>query len=161
MLRDLGLLALRLTTGGIFAAHGYAKLFGGPGKQVPPGAAKYLGAGFVQAVEHGGPSAFATTLEQLGVPEPIAASWFVACVEFFGGVLLAIGWLTRPAALLLAGDMLVAVTKVHWRNGLIGQGGFEFSLSLLGSCLGLLGTGPGAISVDGAEQPEQFELSDE
>jgi putative oxidoreductase len=150
MLQDLGLLAMRLIVGGIFAAHGYPKLFGGPEKEVHPAVRQYLGQGFAQSVQHGSPQQFAATVERVGAPQPMAMAWFVALLEFAGGIMLALGWLTRPVALLLAGEMAFAVAKVHWRNGLVGQGGFEFPLALLGSCLALLGTGPGAISLDGA-----------
>ena len=151
MLADLGLLCLRLILGGIFAAHGYPKLFGGPGKEVPPTAAAYLGQGFVQAVQNGSPEQFAPIVEQVGAPQPGATAWLVAGLEFFGGIALALGFLTRLTALLLAGEMVVAIWKIHWRNGLIGQGGFEFPLSLLSGCLALLGTGPGGFSADGTD----------
>ncbi|HVC33258.1 MAG TPA: DoxX family protein [Chloroflexota bacterium] len=151
MVRDLCLLGMRLIVGGIFAAHGYPKLFGGQGKEVSTEAARYLGQGFVEAVQRGSPAGFAPAVQRLGLPGPIVVAWFVAGLEFFGGVMLAIGWLTRPTAFLLAGEMATATLRVHWRNGLIAQGGFEFPLSLLGACLGLIGTGPGAMSVDGAE----------
>jgi putative oxidoreductase len=153
MMSDLSLLALRLIVGAIFAAHGYPKLFGGPGKHVSPAITRYLGQGFVQAIERGSPVGFATAVERLGLPEPLVWAWFVACLEFFGGIMLALGWLTRLVALLLAGEMSVAIARVHWRNGLIAQGGFEFALSMLGACLALAGTGPGRISVDGAADP--------
>ncbi|MGH2457436.1 MAG: DoxX family protein [Chloroflexota bacterium] len=153
MWSDLGLLALRLIVGGMFVAHGYPKLFGGQGKEVSPVVARYLGAGFVQAVGRGSPSAFAPAIERLGLPKPLAFAWLVSCLEFFGGIMIAIGWLTRVASLLLAINMAVAVFKVHWRNGLMGPGGFEFPLSLLGSCLSLVGRGPGRFSVDGAGDP--------
>ena len=61
---------------------------------------------------------------------------------------LAIGFLTRPAALLLAGNMTVAIWKVHWKNGLVGGSGVEFPLSLLAGCLALLADGPGRASLD-------------
>jgi putative oxidoreductase len=153
MLSDLGLLVLRFIVGGIFVAHGYPKLFGGPGKQVSPSVARYLGQGFVQAMERGGPAGFAPGIERFGLPEPLAWAWFVASLEFFGGIMLAIGWLTRVVAILLAGEMVVAISRVHWRNGLMGPGSFEFPLSLLGACLALVGTGPGRISVDGVSDP--------
>lgn len=150
MLSDVGLLILRTIVGAIFIAHGYPKLFGGPGKQIRPEAARFLGQGFVQAAERGGPEAFTSTLERLAVPEPRLMAWLVAGIEFFGGIMLALGWLTRLVALLLAGEMLVAVVRVHWRNGLIGPGGFELPLALFGACLSLVGTGPGRISIDEA-----------
>ncbi|MBX6771682.1 MAG: DoxX family protein [Chloroflexi bacterium] len=153
MLRDLGLLALRLVVGGIFMAHGYPKLFGGAGKQVSPTVARYLGQGFVQAIERGGPENFKTTIERLQVPEPLAVAWFVGGLEFFGGALVALGWLTRPIAVLLAGEMAVVIARVHWPNGLMGAGGFELPLSLLGSCLALAGNGPGRLSIDGDPAP--------
>lgn len=153
MLSDLGLFVLRLIIGGIFTAHGYGKLFGGEGKAVSADAAKYLGQGFVQSVEHGGPNGFKAAIQRLGLPQPLVFAWLVGGLEFFGGIMLVIGWLTRVVAFLLAGEMAVAVFRIHWRNGLIGQGGFEFPLSLLGSCLALAGLGPGSISVDGAEDP--------
>lgn len=153
MWSDLGLLALRLIVGGIFVAHGYPKLFGGQGKEVSPVVARYLGTGFVQAVGRGSPAAFVPAVERLGVPKPLVFAWFVSCLEFFGGIMIAIGWLTRVTATLLAINMAVAIFKVHWQNGLVAQGGFEFPLSLLGSCLSLIGRGPGRISVDGASDP--------
>lgn len=149
MFRDLGLLAMRLIVGGIFAAHGYPKLFGGPNKQVPQSVADVLGQGFVNAVHNGSPQSFATTVEHVGAPQPEMMAWFVAGLEFFGGIMVALGIWTRPTALLLAAEMVEAIRRVHLRNGLIGQGGYEFALSLLGSCLALVGTGPGAISIEG------------
>ncbi len=151
MVRDLGLLALRVIVGGLFVAHGYPKLFGGQGRRVSPALVRFLGSGFVQAVERGSPSGFAPAVERLGLPEPMVFAWLVSCLEFVGGIMLAIGWLTRVTAFLLAIEMTVAIVKVHWRHGLIGQGGFEFPLSMLGSCLALIGAGPGRLSVDGSD----------
>ncbi len=146
---SLGLLVLRLIVGGIFAAHGFPKLFGGPGKRVPPTAQRYLGPGFVQAMERGSPQAFAQVLEHLRIPNPGAMAVFVGWVEFLGGILLAIGMLTRFAAALLVGNMAVAIQKVHAKQGLVGQGGSEFPLALLAASLAILLAGPGKISIDG------------
>jgi putative oxidoreductase len=44
----------------------------------------------------------------LGIPFPGLNATFIACSETFGGVLLIVGLLSRPIALLLACDMLVA-----------------------------------------------------
>jgi putative oxidoreductase len=44
----------------------------------------------------------------LGIPAPAANAWFVALLEFVGGILLAVGLGSRLLALLCVGDMLVA-----------------------------------------------------
>ncbi len=146
---SIGLFLLRLIVGSIFAIHGYPKLFGGPGKQVHPTAQRYLGPGFAQAVEQGGPENFSKMLESMEVPRAKPMAVFVGWVEFLGGIMLALGLLTRLVSVLLAGDMLVAIQKVHGQKGLVGQGGYEFPLALLAACLALFLAGPGKVSVDG------------
>ncbi len=146
---SLGLFVLRLIVGGIFAAHGYPKLFGGPGKTVHPTAQRYLGPGFTQAMEHGSPQEFSKMLAGMQVPAPVPTATFVGWVEFLGGILLAMGMLSRLAAMLLAGDMAVAIQKVHAKNGLVGQGGYEFALALLAASVAILVAGPGKLSIDG------------
>ena len=144
---SLGLLLLRLIVGGLFVVHGYPKLLGGPERPVSPEAARYLGAGFVQAMQTG-QAGFAEMLRGMGVPMPGVMAPVVGAVEFLGGLLLMLGWFTRLAAILLSADMVVAIRKVHWQNGLVAPAGSEFPLSLLGACLALFFTGPGKISVD-------------
>jgi putative oxidoreductase len=158
MFRDLGLLAMRVIVGLIFAAHGYPKLFGGPNKEVPQPVAEVLGQGFVEAVHHGSPENFVATVERVGAPEPTLTAWFVAGLEFIGGLMLVLGLWTRPVALLLAVEMVEAIRRVHLQHGLMAQGGFEFPLSLLGACLGLVGAGPGAFSIDGGEPVQTREV---
>ncbi len=148
MVGALAFLGFRAIMGSIFVAHGYPKLFGGTGKPVSETAARILGPGFVQAVSNGGISTTATHFREMGIPFPYLMAWFVSLLEFAGGILLIAGWLTRPTALLLASEMVVAIQKVHWRNGLIGPGGFEFPLAMLAGCLGLFGAGPGDLSID-------------
>ncbi|HZR98232.1 MAG TPA: DoxX family protein [Chloroflexota bacterium] len=152
-MRDLGLLLLRTVVGAIFVVHGYPKIFGGPGKieKLPPKVRQHLGPGFDAAMERGSIASFRGNVESTGVPMPGVMAWAAALAEFGGGVLLILGWLTRPAALALCGNMVVAVSRVHWKNGLVGQGGYEFPLSLLGALGALLLAGPGAISIDGDE----------
>jgi putative oxidoreductase len=147
---SFGLLVLRLIVGSIFAVHGYPKLFGGPGKgeAVSPTAQRYLGPGFVQSMEQGSPESFSKVLESMEVPNPKQTATFVGLVEFLGGILLALGVLTRLVSALLVGDMVVAIQKVHAKQGLVGQGGYEFPLSMLASSLALFLAGPGKISVD-------------
>lgn len=148
-MRDIGLLLLRLVIGSLFILHGYPKLFGGPGKTVHPRAARHLGPGFGQAMERGGISNFKGNVEGLGVPMPHLMAWLAALAELVGGGLLIVGWLTRPAALALTANMGVAIGRVHWKTGLMGQGGYEPALTFLGGLLALLFAGPGAISIDG------------
>ena len=44
--------------------------------------------------------------------------WFQGIIEIVGGVLFAIGFLTRPVAFILAGDMAVAYFMVHAKKSL-------------------------------------------
>jgi putative oxidoreductase len=154
-MRDLGLLLLRCMVGAIFVIHGYPKIFGGPGKaeKVHSKVRQHLGPGFDAAMERGSIASFRGNVEGMGMPMPGMMAWVAALAEFGGGILLILGWLTRPAALIISGNMVVAITRVHWKNGLVGQGGYEFPLSLLASLVALLLTGPGAISIDGDEKP--------
>jgi putative oxidoreductase len=59
------------------------------------------------------------------------------------------GLFTRCAAFAVMIDMVVAIAKVHWKHGLLGQGGFEFPLSLAAIAFALIFCGAGAISLDG------------
>lgn len=69
--------------------------------------------------------------------------------EFFGGIALPIGLLTRPAALVLAVTMLVAIVTVHLENGLfMANNGYEFGLSLFVISIALLLSGGGKLSAD-------------
>ena len=69
--------------------------------------------------------------------------------EFFGGIALIIGLLTRPAAVVLAFTMLVAIFAVHFENGLfMSNNGYEFALSLLAMSVALAITGGGNASAD-------------
>jgi uncharacterized membrane protein YphA (DoxX/SURF4 family) len=44
--------------------------------------------------------------------------------------------------------MAVAINKVHWKNGLINQGGFENALLFASAFLTTLIAGPGKIAID-------------
>jgi putative oxidoreductase len=148
--RDLGLLLVRMMLGGIFTAHGYPKVFGQPGGAVDPHVARLLGEGFVGFMERGGVEHFGQVMKRIGVPASISAptAWFVGLIEVAAGPLLAVGWLTRPMAFLLAVIMVVAIWRVHGRNGLIAPEGYQTELALLAACLALLATGPGRLAFD-------------
>jgi putative oxidoreductase len=53
-----------------------------------------------------------------------------AFTEFFGGMLLILGLLTRVAALMTAIDMATAILKIHLHGGLEGPSSFAFPLAL-------------------------------
>lgn len=66
--------------------------------------------------------------------------------EFVGGILVITGFLT-PLALIVV--MIVAVVKVHLKNGFFAaSGGYEFNLALIAVALALLRAGSGAYGVD-------------
>ena len=139
---------LRLGAGGILMVHGYPKLFGGPEKEVSPAAAAILGPDYPGTVKSGGKEAFAGALRSMDIPEPEIAALASGLAEFGGGLALVLGAATGPAGLAAAANMAVASFKVHGKQGLASQGGYEFS-ALLGLCaLTLAMTGPGAISID-------------
>ncbi|MEO7996076.1 MAG: DoxX family protein [Gemmatimonadaceae bacterium] len=121
---NLALLVLRVVAGLTMAAHGYQKVFvyGFDG----------ISAGFAG----------------MGIPMASVAGPLVAVLELVGGVLVAVGVLTRPLALLIAFDMLVASTFVHLKDGFFAPKGVELTLLLLGAFLSIALAGAGSYSVD-------------
>jgi putative oxidoreductase len=120
-LHPLALLVLRVVLGAVMIAHGYPKVFGGLHHHV----------GFVSS---------------LGLP-----GWLAYCsafAEFFGGILVIAGLITRIAALAILIDLLVAIAKVHWKHGLSGPGGYEFPLSLCAIAFALIFFGAGPFALD-------------
>ncbi len=85
---------------------------------------------------------------QMGIPAPGFFGPFVALVEFFGGIAITLGLLTRLAALGVGATMVVAILTVHLKQGFFNPGGVEFPLSLLASAIALAVAGAGASSVD-------------
>ena len=122
-------LVLRVPVGLILAAHGAQKLFGWFGGNGLAGTAQWLSSigmepGYLMAILAGG-------------------------AEFFGGLALVLGVLTRPAALAAAFTMLVAIFSVHIGNGLFADdGGYEYALTLMMASLALMIQGGGSFSID-------------
>jgi putative oxidoreductase len=58
---------------------------------------------------------FRDFLGQHGFPSPLAAAYLSAYAQFATGILLALGLLTRPAALVVVANFLVALFMVHLR----------------------------------------------
>lgn len=85
---NAGLTLLRLFTG-IALAFGH-----GVGK-IPPGE------GLIEATA------------RIGFPAPVIFAWAAGLSEFLGGILLALGLLTRPAAFFICFTMLTALLGVH------------------------------------------------
>jgi putative oxidoreductase len=127
---SFGLLFLRVVIGLVFFAHGAQKLFGwwgGPGIQ---GTRGWLGG--------------------MGFRMASAMAPLVAVAEG-SGLLLALGFATPFAALLMAAAMVVAIGSVHWRKGFWNMGqGYEFNLVMLSVPVALAATGPGRFSIDRA-----------
>ncbi|KJZ35981.1 MULTISPECIES: DoxX family protein [Pseudomonas] len=126
-----GLTAIRIVVGIIFAAHGAQKLFGMFGGYGIAGTAQYM--------------------ESVGLAPGHLMAILAGGTEFFGGLALIIGLLTRPAALGLSILSLVAIFSVHIHNGLfMANNGYEFALALLGGSIAVLIEGAGKLSLDGA-----------
>lgn len=123
---SIGLTLLRLVVGFIFMMHGYQKLF-------VMGVAGVSGA-----------------FGQMGAPLPGFTGPLFGVCEFFFGITVMLGLLTRLGALWFTLDMLGAIAIVHIKNGWSGQGGLEFPILLLTASLVLLIGGPGAYAADNA-----------
>jgi putative oxidoreductase len=124
---DVSLLLLRLALAIVFIAHGGQKLFGwfgGPGLE-----------------------GFTGSMAKMGMPTMVAT--LVAIGEFFGGLGLLVGLLTRVAAIGPIAVMLGAVFLVHLKNGFFLESkGIEYALTLLLVAVAVLIGGPGRYSLD-------------
>jgi putative oxidoreductase len=120
-LQPLALLVLRIVLGIIMIAHGYSKVFGG----------------FSHVHD---------MVQRIGFPGWTA--YLVAGTEFFGGILIIAGLLTRFVAVAMLIEMFVAIWKMHWHNGLKGQGGYEFPLTLAAIAFALIFFGGGPMALD-------------
>lgn len=126
---DLGKLILRLVAGGLLGAHGLQKLrgsFGGPGLTGTEG---FMGA--------------------LGMHPARRNAVAVAWTETAGGAAIALGAGTPFAAAGLIATQLVAVQKVHGKNGpWASGGGYEYNAVLIALLTALADDGPGRVSLD-------------
>ena len=115
---DLALLILRVVLGIIMMYHGWPKLTN-------------LG-GTIEG------------FSGMGIPAPPLAAVLSMVAEFFGGLLLLVGVFTDIAGLMIAIDMLGAITFVHAKNGFaVNEGGVEWPLALLAMALAIALAGPG------------------
>jgi putative oxidoreductase len=133
---DFTLTLVRLALGVTFFMHGAQKMLGWFG-----------GYGFHATM--------GTFTHYLGIPAPLA--FLAICAEFFGGLGLLVGLLSRVAALGIMVNMLVAIATVHHVNGFFmnwtGQQkgeGFEFHILAIALAIIVLVKGSGAVSIDRA-----------
>lgn len=120
---DVVTTALRATTGIILAVHGAMKLMDIPGT--------------VQG------------FGEIGIPYPQHAVYLAIAGEFFGGLGLLLGLLTRVAALGTLSVMAAAIGFVHFGHGLLAKnGGWEYPLVLALISLFFVTHGAGPISLD-------------
>jgi putative oxidoreductase len=88
---------------------------------------------------------FVGGVEKLGFPVPTFFAWAAVLSEFAGGLLLAAGLLTRPAAFLIACTMAVAAFRVHAGDPYSVR---ELALVYLAIAICYLLKGTGRLSVD-------------
>jgi len=132
---DGTLTLMRLVLGVVFFAHGAQKMLGWWG-----------GNGFSGTMGY---------FTHSGIPAPLA--FLAIAAEFFGGMGLVVGLLSRVAAFGIVVNMLVAVLTVHLPNGLFmnwsgaqkGEG-FEYHLLAIALGIAIMVKGGGAVSMDRA-----------
>lgn len=121
-------LALRAATGLLLVPHGAQKLFGIFGGSGISGTAGFL--------------------ESVGYPAPTLMAILIGCVEFFGGLMISVGFMTRLAAVAVAVFMAFAVL-FHLGNGFFWTArGYEYPLLWGIAAIFFAITGGGAHSVD-------------
>ena len=120
---------LRIPVGIILAAHGAQKLFGWFGGYGLEGTGQWMAS--------------------IGLEPGYLMALLAGSAEFFGGIALIVGLLARPAALVSAVTMVVAIVTVHLDNGLfMSNNGYEFALTLLAATVALTIQGAGSYSAD-------------
>jgi putative oxidoreductase len=121
-LKPLALLILRISLGIIFIFHGYPKLFGHTKE-------------FLQG------------FPQMGFPAYFV--YIAGTLELFGGILLVAGLFTQVSGLLLAGEMAVAIWRVHLpQGGWTAVQNYQFPLAMAAGAFTLACLGAGVISLD-------------
>jgi putative oxidoreductase len=100
-------------------------------------------------------------LTSLGVPHPEINAWLSIAGELLGGLGLIVGLLTPLAAFGIVAVMAVAISTVHFSNGLLAKNnGFEYPLTLLVVGLYFMVKGGGCISLDAILKKKCSKCSD-
>jgi|TARA_R110001592_G_C13166650_1_gene749470 putative oxidoreductase len=122
-------LILRAPIGLILAAHGAQKLFSWFGGYGLEGTGQWM--------------------TSIGITPGYLMALLAGSAEFFGGLALVLGLFTRPAAVVSAFTMLVAIFSVHIGNGLfMANNGYEYALTLFVALIALAVQGGGRLSLD-------------
>ncbi len=130
-LTDVGLLVLRVTTGGLLAGHGAQKLFGWFGGHGLDGTAMWL--------------------DSMGMRPGRVWAALAGLSEFGGGVLTALGFLGPAGPLGTLAAMGMATAKVHLHKPIwTTSGGAELPVTNMAIATALIFSGPGRISLDRA-----------
>ncbi|MFC4077579.1 DoxX family protein [Salinithrix halophila] len=125
---DLGLLILRLVAGLTMAGHAVQKLFGWFGGHGVKGTADFF--------------------ESIGIKPGVPMVALAGLSELVGGLLFAAGVWTAVGSALIIVTMLVAIFKVHGKNGFwVTEGGMEYNVLLIAVALAVAMTGPGAYTL--------------
>ena len=128
-MRDLGLLAMRLTTGGLMAGHGAQKLFGWFGGYGPEGTGGWL--------------------ESLGLKPGKQWALVAGASEFGSGVLTALGLFSPLGPVGMLAPMAIASRTAHRDKPIwVTEGGAELPVLNMAVGTGLALTGPGRYSLD-------------
>lgn len=138
---DAGLaaLVLRVPVGVVLAAHGAQKLFGWFGGYGLEGTGQWMAT--------------------LGLEPGYLMALLAGSAEFFGGLALIWGLLTRPAAAVTAFTMLIAIFSAHLSHGLfLANNGYEYALTLLAATLTLLFLGAGVFQLISASPVKSSRL---
>ena len=129
---DVALVAARIVLAWVFIYHGSRRLFGwfdGPGI-------------------HNSAQYFANTA---GLRPGTLFAVMGGGIEFFGGIALALGLLSRLAGAGIFVDMMMAIVTVTWANGINatgGKSGYELNLALGVLALVIAMFGAGRLSID-------------
>lgn len=129
MKSDLGIVALRVVTGGLIAGHGAQKMFG--------------------SFDGPGPEKTASMMEHLGLRPGKQWGMAAALSEFAGGTLTALGLGGPLGPISMLSAMTMAATTAHWGKPIWAtKGGAELPATNAAVAIALAMTGPGRLSVD-------------
>lgn len=121
---------VRVTAGLLLMPHGAQKLFGWFGGHGLDGTAGYFA-------------------QKLGLEPGMLFAVLVGMTEFFGGLCLVLGLLTRPAAAAVVALMAYAIYGVHLANGFFWySGGYEYPLMWGLVAVAIIIRGGGTLSID-------------